>query len=56
MLARRVFVSRVLQVVRQNHGRDPAPADRDADSPIDQMADLRGGRRLLHEGARDILV
>ena len=52
--ARRLLVGQLLQVVRQDQRGDAALADRDAHRAVDQMADLRRHRGLLHEGAGDI--
>ncbi len=56
VLAGRVLVSRLLEIVWQHHGRDTVFAERNPDGSVDQMAHLRGHRRLVHERARHVLV
>ncbi len=55
MFAGRLLVGQILQIVGQDDGGDPPLADGDADGPVDQVADLRGGGGLLDEGAGDVL-
>ncbi|OIQ65066.1 hypothetical protein GALL_533770 [mine drainage metagenome] len=55
MLPRRLFVFRLLQIVRQNHRGDPALTLGNADRPIDQVAHLRRHTGLHHERAGHVL-
>ena len=55
VLARRVLVRLVLEVVREDDRRHAALAERDADRAVDEVPDLRRLGRLLHEGAGDVL-
>lgn len=55
MFARRLLIGHLLKVVRQDDGRHRPVGERDATSPVDQMADLRRGRGLLDEITGDVL-
>ena len=55
VLARRILVGHVLQVVGKDERRHTALAERDADRAVDEVTDLRRLRGLLHEGAGDVL-
>ncbi len=55
MLAGRLLERQILQVVGQDDGGGPPFTQRNADGPVDQMADLRRRRGLFDEGAGDIL-
>ena len=55
MFVRRRFVRLVLKVVRDDDAGDGALGERDAKRAIDQVLDLPGHHRGLHELRRDIL-
>ena len=55
MLLPRLLVGEVLEVVGDDQRGRAALAHGDAHRPVDEVAHLRGGRGLLHEGAGHVL-
>ncbi len=55
VLARRILVRHVLEIVGQDDRRHAALAERDADGAVDQMAHLRRGGSLFDERAGHVL-